>query len=173
METSDILDIPTESATKDNPVYSIIAAKSSMETSDILDIPTESATKDNPVYSIIPAKSSRAKCKHCQQLTTEGELVIFKTFKGHSHPMSQYFCLDCFFTKVMPKARNWGISVDDTTGNTLKYVGSCDQLVGFDELLDETTKASVIAMINTGNANKTKSKPASKVTDHKLFSTSS
>lgn len=143
-----------------------------METSDILDIPTESATKDNPVYSIIPAKSSRAKCKYCEQFTTEGELVIFKTFKGHSHPMSQYYCLDCFFTNVMPKARNWGISVDDTTGNTLKYVGSCDQLIGFDEL-NELTKTSVISMIKTGNANKTKSKPASKVTDHISFSYSS
>lgn len=139
-----------------------------METSDILDMPTESAKKDNPVYAIIPAKSSRAKCKHCEKSTTEGNLMIYKTFEGHSHPMAHYYCLDCFFINVMPKARNWGISVDDTTG-TLKYVGSCDQLVGFDEL-DETTKASVLEMINIGNDNKTKSKPAPKVTDPISFS---
>ena len=139
-----------------------------METSDILDMPAESLKKANPIYAIIPAKSSRAKCHSCSEFTSYGEYVIYKTFEGHSHPMSHYYCLDCFFTKVMPKARNWGISVDDTTGNSLKCIGSCDQLVGFEEL-DETTKANVLEMINTGNDKKTKSIPASKVTINHFY----
>jgi len=112
-----------------------------------------SQVKNNPTYAIIPAKSDRAKCKEkdCGKSTVKGQHTILKSFEGSdSHIMSHYYCLDCFFTKVMVKARAWNISVDES-GSHLKCSGSCDELEGF-ETLDKNLKEMVLDLINTGNA---------------------
>ena len=115
--------------------------------------------KDNPTYAIIHAKSNRAKCKHCKKETVKDEYTILKSFEGYDgHNMAHYYCVDCFFINVMPKARVWNISVDDT-GTDLKYSGSCDRLDGFSDL-DTTMKQTIINLTNSGNAIKTQGKPS-------------
>ncbi len=114
--------------------------------------------KDHPTYAIIHAKSNRAKCKHCKKETVKDEYTIFKSFEGNDgHNMAHYYCVDCFFISVMPKARVWSIDVDDTGTNLLKYSGSCDRLDGFSEL-DITMKQTIINLINSGNAIKSQGK---------------